>query len=59
MKVLPTFKGYTVDFRLKEFRHVVYGEPMEFVTFDSPKGKKLLNQYVKTPEGLKEYKENS
>ena len=43
---LPTFiykeKLWTVDVRLREFRHVVYGEMPEFVPFDSPKGKELL-----------------
>ncbi|NMC36234.1 hypothetical protein GYA49_04265 [Candidatus Beckwithbacteria bacterium] len=59
MRKLPVFKGYTVDFRLKEFRHIVYGKPMEFIPFGSDKGEKLMNQYIKTPEGLEEYKRNS
>jgi hypothetical protein len=47
MRVLPVFKGYTVDERLREFRRCVYGKKLEFVSFDSPKGKKLLAQYLK------------
>ena len=26
MKTLPTFQGYTVDVRLREFRKLVYGQ---------------------------------
>lgn len=47
MNILPTFKGYTVDERLKEFRKVKYGEIPEFISFESNKGKKLLLQYRK------------
>ena len=41
---LPTFKGYTVDMRLNEFRKANSGENIEFVPFDSPKGKELLGR---------------
>ncbi len=42
---LPTFKGYTVDFRLKEFRKVDMSIPsIEFIPFDSPKGRELLKE---------------
>lgn len=50
---LKTFQRYTVDLRLQEFRKVrvanyrngVYEDRyIEFVPFDSPKGKKLLAQ---------------
>lgn len=41
---LPTFKGYTVDMRLREFRKAVVGEPLEFIPFNSPDGKKLLSE---------------
>jgi len=41
------FKGYTVDERLKEFRKVDFEKPdMEFIPFDSEKGKELLQQYL-------------
>lgn len=39
---LPTFRGYTVDKRLKQFRKVIRGCQIEFIDFDSEKGKKLL-----------------
>lgn len=44
VKVLPTFKGYTVDERLREFRKLGWGEATEFVRFDSPKGEQLLKE---------------
>ena len=39
---LPTFKGYTVDMRLREFRKATKREKLEFIPFDSPEGKKLF-----------------
>lgn len=45
--MLPTFKGYTVDERLREFRQVPYDDMPEFINFDSPKGEKLLKGYRK------------
>jgi hypothetical protein len=42
--VLPTFKGYTVDLRLREFRRAIPDVVLDFVPFDSPEGKKLLNE---------------
>ena len=53
VRVLKKYKGYTVDMRLKEFRRVKldYSEAykratteIEYISFDSPKGKKLLAQ---------------
>jgi hypothetical protein len=45
---LPTVKlgkkDYTIDTRLKEFRHIKYGEEMEFVPFNSAKGQKILRK---------------
>jgi hypothetical protein len=49
VKELPKFKGYTVDIRLREFR-IVTGDAethtydIEFISFDSPKGQKLLEE---------------
>ncbi len=40
--ILPTFKGYTVDLRLREFRRVPLDELPEFIRFDSPEGMKLF-----------------
>lgn len=56
MNKLPVYNGYTVDFKLKEFRKAIYGKVLEFISFDSPLGQKLLDDFMKTPEGQKEYK---
>jgi hypothetical protein len=40
---LPTFKGFTVDMRLKEFRRAM-PHPLEFIPFNTTKGKKLLEE---------------
>jgi hypothetical protein len=41
---LPTFRGYTVDHRLREFRKVEFGKTLEFIPFDSQKGRQLLQE---------------
>ncbi len=41
--MLQTFNGYTVDLRLQEFRNI-NRNPMQFIPFASPKGKRLLAQ---------------
>ena len=41
---LPVFRGYTVDIRLREFRRVAWGKRLEFIPFDSPKGRRLLRR---------------
>lgn len=40
--ILPTFMGFTVDVRLREFRRAIPGEVLEFVDFDSERGHELL-----------------
>jgi hypothetical protein len=40
--ILPIFKGYTVDVRLREFRRAIPDVTLEFIPFDSPEGEKLL-----------------
>lgn len=35
-------KEWTVDPRLREFRHIVYGELPELVPFDSEEGEELM-----------------
>ena len=48
---LPEFKGYTVDERLKQFRKVDRKKPdIEFIDFDSEKGKKLLAEYEESKQ---------
>lgn len=43
---LPTFKGYTVDVRLGEFRKIPRDKLPEWVPFDSAKGRRLLIAYL-------------
>lgn len=45
---LPTFKGYTVDYRLREFRRAEPGKALEFIAFDSEEGKELLEEMRRT-----------
>jgi len=48
VKELPTFKGYTVDKKLKQFRKVDRSKPsIDFVDFDSEEGQELLSEYEK------------
>ena len=48
LKTLPTFKGYTVDVRLKEFRKTTPHLELTFIAFDSPEGDELLAGFVGT-----------
>lgn len=48
IRILPVFKGYTVDARLGQFRKVFKSGGIEFLEFDSEKGDKILTQYIKT-----------
>jgi hypothetical protein len=48
---LPEFNGYTIDFRLREFRKVKYGKSIEFIPFESRKGKKLLQKIERSEHG--------
>jgi hypothetical protein len=41
---LKTFKGYTVDLRLRQFRKVPLTKLPEFIDFDSPQGQELVMQ---------------
>ena len=53
--VLPVFRGYTVDVRLREFRKVNYGSSLEFISFDSLQGRRLPGSLVSehpTPRSL-------
>jgi hypothetical protein len=51
VRALPTVDGYTMDERLREFRKFPMNcaseeSPLpEFIPFDSPKGKKLLEKH--------------
>jgi hypothetical protein len=46
VRKLPTFKGYTVDERLREFRKVGADVPwgIEFIPFSSKRGRKLIEE---------------
>lgn len=46
--VLPVFKGYTIDSRLKEFRRIEPDRPAEFIKFSSTKGSVLIEEISKT-----------
>jgi len=41
---LPTFRGYTIDARLKQFRKISSDRTIEFIDFDNKEGQKLLNE---------------
>ena len=43
---LPTFNGWTIDARLRQFRKVEQGEnpKIEFIDFDSEKGRELIEE---------------
>lgn len=44
VRTLKKFKGFTVDLRLQQFRKVEFGKPIDFIDFDSLKGRALLAQ---------------
>jgi hypothetical protein len=44
VRKLKEFKGYTVDLRLQQFRKMELGKQLDFIDFNSPKGRKLLAQ---------------
>ena len=48
IRILPNYKGYTVDARLGQFRKVFKSGMIEFLEFDSEKGDRLLTLYIKT-----------
>ena len=54
IRILPVFKGYTVDLRLQEFRKVPLNDLPEFVPLLSDKGARLFNEFRQTEKGRKE-----
>ena len=48
VRVLPTFKGYTVDVKLRQFRKADPETGIEFIDFDSPEGDSLLGEYIES-----------
>jgi hypothetical protein len=43
---LQTYKGWTVDYRLSQFRRIRKSGMIDFVEFDSDKGDKILCQMI-------------
>lgn len=56
---LPTFQGYTIDVRLKEFRKVEWDRLPEFTAFESEDGRKLLAEMENRPEAVWTYQDES
>jgi hypothetical protein len=54
IRILPVFKGYTVDLRLQEFRKIEMDKLPEFVPLLSDKGARLFYEFRQTEEGQKE-----
>jgi len=54
IRILPVFKGYTVDLRLQEFRRIELDELPEFIPLISDKGARLFYEFRQTEEGQKE-----
>jgi hypothetical protein len=44
MRVLPTIDGYTIDYRLREFRRAALGAELRFVPFRSEEGRAMLEK---------------
>jgi hypothetical protein len=53
LKELPRFKGYTIDFRLKEFRKLIPDKSVEIISFNTTKGREMLNEYEDKGENRK------
>ncbi len=54
IRILPVFKGYTVDLRLQEFRKIKADKLPEFISLLSDKGARLFWEFRQTEEGQKE-----
>jgi hypothetical protein len=52
MRILPVYKGWTVDVRLKQFRKIVKQSKsfagIEYLDFDTDKGDIILTRYIKS-----------
>ncbi len=53
IKILPKFKGYTVDMRLQEFRKIEMDKLPQFIPFTSDIGARLFHDFVLTSKGRK------
>jgi hypothetical protein len=54
IRILPVFKGYTVDLRLQEFRKIEADQLPEFIPLLSDKGAHLFWEFRQTTAGQKE-----
>ena len=54
IRILPIFKGYTVDLRLQEFRKIEFNRLPEFIPLLSDKGAHLFYEFKQTEAGQKE-----
>ena len=54
IRILPIFKGYTVDLRLQEFRKIESNKLPEFIPLLSDKGARLFYEFKQTTVGQKE-----
>ena len=54
IRILPVFKGYTVDLRLQEFRKIESNKLPEFIPLLSDKGDRLFWEFKQTQAGQKE-----
>ena len=54
IRILPVFKGYTVDLRLQEFRKIESNKLPEFIPLLSDRGARLFWEFRQTEEGQKE-----
>ena len=54
IRILPVFKGYTVDLRLQEFTKIEMDKLPEFIPLLSDKGARLFYEFRQTEEGQKE-----
>jgi CheY-like chemotaxis protein len=50
VNALPVWKGFTVDYRLREFRKADWPEELSFISFASPMGYKMLCEYEESLE---------
>lgn len=47
LKILPIFKGYSVDIKLRQFRKINHNN-IKFIDFSSDKGRQLLKELRKS-----------
>lgn len=60
MRILPTFRGYTIDCRLQEFRKIPRDiMNAEFIPFKSEFGDGLVVAYLKTRAGKRALRDGS